>query len=162
MPHHAAFAISACLVLSACVRSRPASGLPSTTAAVVTSAVPESTSGVSSLADSVLEARRRGWLDVVVRPADRPTQPLPGALVMLLIGRDTLHRITDDTGRASFELLAPGNYELRVRRIAYGTATAVVSVNPGCRTSAEAFVAAILIGIDPPPPRRGRVTISTC
>src|SRR5689334_17166453 len=44
----------------------------------------------------------RATLEVTVRPADRPTQPLPDARVVLRGLRDTLARAADDHGIASF------------------------------------------------------------
>ena len=116
-----------------------------------------------SLGDSTLAAQHRGRLNVVVRPADRPTQGLFEAQVLVRNGqRDTVVRVTDEHGLASFESLEVGEHELIVRRIGYGVARAVVPIRAGCRTDAEAFIAISMLGIDPPPPRRGRVTITTC
>ena len=145
---------------NACSQARPsgtAPAAPNAQAAVTTIA------RAASLEDSTLAGLHRGRLDVIVRPADRPTQGVFDAQVLVRIGqRDTIVRVTDEHGLASFESLEVGEHELVVRRIGYGLARAVVPIKAGCRTDAEAYIAISMIGIDPPPPRRGRVTITTC
>lgn len=117
----------------------------------------------SAVRDSALATHLTGRLQIIVRPADRPTQPLPDAQVLLRMRqRDTVSRVTDEHGVASFDSLAVGDYEVVIRRIGYGYARASVPIKPGCRTDAEAFLALSLVGIDPPPPKAGRVTIATC
>src|SRR5215208_6308323 len=77
----------------------------------------------ASFEDPGLAARNRGRLEVVVRSTDRPTQVLPGALVLVLMSpRDTVRRMTDEAGLAGFDSLPIGSHELIVRRIGYGVA----------------------------------------
>jgi hypothetical protein len=51
---------------------------------------------------------------------------------------------------------------MTVRRLGYGIARAIVPIKPGCRSDAEAYIAIMHLGIDPPPPMPGRVTVTTC
>lgn len=149
----------ALLALGACVRPQPVRPAPS---APQQPAQSNPVALDSAAEDAALAAQGRGRLDVVVRPADRPTQGLPGAVIDLRVGRDTLRRQADDHGRVSFTSLDVGNYDLLVRAIGYGRANAVVTIKPGCRTSAEAFIGEDIIGLGAPAPRRGQVTIKIC
>ena len=108
--------------------------------------------------DPELAARNRGRLEVVVRSTDRPTQVLPGAQIR--VGRwipDT--RSTDERGVAKFESLEVGEIELVVRRLGYATLRAVLTIKPGCRTDAAAYIATLAVDVDPPP---ARVIVTTC
>lgn len=117
----------------------------------------------ASYEDSDLTARNRGRLEVVVRSTDRPTQALPSAQVLVRMGqRDALARLTDERGMAVFDSLEVGEHELVVRRLGYGLARAIVPIQRGCRTDAEAYIAVQSIGIAPPPAMPGRVTLTTC
>jgi hypothetical protein len=117
----------------------------------------------ASYDDSELAARSLGRLEVVVRSTDRPTQALPGALVLIRVSpHDSVRRLTDDRGVAVLDSLKVGDIELIVRRIGYGEARTTVPIKPGCRTDAEAYIAISALGISPPPPMPGRVTITTC
>lgn len=139
MPYRLTYGLSLLFAVHACVRARPA------------------------VDDPALAARPLGRLQVVVRPAERPTQPLPEALVRVRMGQlDVVSRMTDEHGLASFDSLAVGDYEVVVLRIGYGQAQAIVPIKAGCRTDAEAFIALSVVGIDPPPPKRGRVNVTTC
>jgi hypothetical protein len=109
-----------------------------------------------------VEAPPLGRLHVVVRPADRPTQPLFQAQVRIRTGQsDAVSRITDEQGLAAFDSLPPADYDVVVRAIGYGQANAVLSIKASCLTDAEAYVASSAIGINPPPPKRGRVDATT-
>jgi hypothetical protein len=143
----------------ACSRAKPSG---TTSAAPSGQAEVTAIAHAASLEDSVLAARHRGRLDVVVRPADQPTEGVFEAQVLVLRRRDTVARVTDEHGLASFTSLDVGEHELVVRRVGYGMARALVPIKAGCRTKAEAYIALSMVGIDPPPPRRGRVTITTC
>jgi len=45
-------------------------------------------------------------------------------------------------------------------RTKHGLAT--VTIKAGCRTDAEAWIAIMMVGIAPPPPKSGRVNVTTC
>jgi hypothetical protein len=117
----------------------------------------------ASFEDSDLAARGRGRLEILVHSTDRPTQLLEGAQIRIRISaRDTVSRVTDPQGLARFDSLPVGNHEMTVRRLGYGIARAIVPIKPGCRSDAEAYIAIMHLGIDPPPPMPGRVTVTTC
>ena len=149
----------ASLGLIACASRQPSLGTeqvgsPSSVATILREA---------SFEDLDLAAHNRGRLEVVVRSTDRPTQVLPGALVLVLMNRrDTLRRMTDETGLARFDSLPIGNHEFVVRRIGYGVARGTVPVKPGCRTDGEVYISVSMLGISPPPPMPSRVSITTC
>jgi hypothetical protein len=146
------------LAMAACVRQQPLADLSKPPVATATTIVRE-----ASYPNVDLASQGRGRLEVVVRSTDRPTQLLGGAHVRLRIGpRDSLVRTTDDQGLAVFEAVLIGEHELLTRRLGYGQARAVVSVRPGCRTDAEAYIAISGIGIAPPPPMPGRIIQTTC
>jgi hypothetical protein len=160
MPCRSLYVLPLLFAVHACVQGKPAA---STQAAPLKGTPVSSDARGRVSADSAIAARQRGRLQVVVRPADRPTQPLADAQVLVRVGqRDTVSRVTDEHGFASFDSLAVGDYEVVIRRIGYGYAHATVSIKAGCRTDAEAFLALSMIGIDPPPPKAGRVTVATC
>jgi hypothetical protein len=117
----------------------------------------------ASFENADLAARGAGQLEVLVHSTDRPTQLLSDAQVLIRVNaRDTVRRATNPQGFARFDSLPVGDHEMIVRRIGYGVARAVVPVKPGCRTDAEAYISISAIGINPPPPMPGRVTITTC
>ena len=149
----------ASLVIAACAPSRPSPDTwPAVNSSVVTTILRE-----RSFEDSDLASRGRGRLEVVVRSTDRPTQVLPEALVLVRLNAgDTLRRMTDHQGLALFDSLPVGNHDILVRRLGYGGVRAVVAIKPGCRTDAEAYIAISMMGIAPPPPMVGRVTLTTC
>jgi len=147
------------VTVAACARTKPLSD------ASITPGGPAVTTILREISypDVDLAAQGRGRLEVVVRSTDRPTQLLAGAQVRLRIGqRDSVLRTTDDRGLAVFEAVAIGEHELLARRIGYGYARAVVSIKSGCRTDAEAYIAASAIGIAPPSPMPGRMIQTTC
>jgi hypothetical protein len=148
-----------CLSIEACAPAQP---LPDTRPAGGASG-PTTIFREASYEDADLAARGRGRLEVVVRASDRPTQALPEAQILIRITtRDTLRRVTDQQGLARFDSVPVGNHEMLVRRIGYGVARAEVPIKPGCRTDVETYIAMSMIGIAPPPPMPGRVTITTC
>lgn len=118
----------------------------------------------TSYIDSDLATRGLGRLEIAVRSSDRPAQSLEGAAVSLRRSdRDTPRGVlTSDSGVARFDSIATGRYWLQVRRIGYEVANAEVTVSPGCRTDVEVYVGMQAVGINPPPPMPGRVTITTC
>ena len=104
-----------------------------------------------------------GRLQVAVHPADRPTQPMFEAYVYVRMAqREEVRRVTNEYGLVTFDSLPAGDYDVLVRRLGYGEARGTVPVSIGCRTDAEAYLAMAYVGIDPPPPRRGKVTVTTC
>jgi hypothetical protein len=117
----------------------------------------------ASFPDSDLAARNLGHVEVAIRSADRPTQALPEALVMIRVGaRDTLRRNSDQRGVARFDTLPVGQLELVVLRIGYGAVRATVPVQGGCRTDVEVYLPVQMIGLLSAPPMPSRVEITTC
>jgi Carboxypeptidase regulatory-like domain len=159
MSHRTTFILVLLFVVHACVRGKPpvVAQPASIDGTVVTTATRQ-----VALDDSALAARQRGRLEVVVRPADRPTQPLLEAQVVVRMGQLEVRRVTDDHGLASFDSLPVGDYDVVFRRIGYGQAHAPVTIKAGCRTVAEAWIAIAMVGIAPLPPKSGRVNVTTC
>ena len=148
-----------CLSVAACAPAQPVPKAPSAVSAPGPTIILRET----SFQDADLAARGRGRFEVVVRATDRPTQVLREAQILIRVSaRDTVRLMTDQQGLARFDSLPIGDHEMLVRRIGYGVARAVVPIKPGCRTDVEAYVTVSMIGIDPPPPMPGRVTITTC
>ena len=101
-------------------------------------------------------------LEVVVRAADPPLHVLREAQVLIRTTRDTIARVTNQQGLARFDSLPVGEYEVVVRRIGYDVARGVVPIKPGCQTDVEADISMQMLGINPPPSKPGRLTITTC
>ena len=117
----------------------------------------------TSFEDPDLAARNMGRLEIVVRSADRPTQALPSAAVLVRVnGRDSLQRLTDQQGLVRLDSVPVGDHEIMVRRIGYAVARASVPVKRGCRTDAEVYISIAAIGIAPPPSMPTRITVTTC
>ena len=154
------YALPLLFAVHACVQAKPAAP---TQPAPIDGTVMTTAARQPAVDDSALAARHRGRLQVVVRPADRPTQPLVDAQVLVRSGQlDTVSSVTDEHGLASFDSLPVGDYEIVVRRIGYGQARAMVTIKAGCRTDAEAWIALAMVGIAPLPPKSGRVNVTTC
>ena len=159
MPYRDLYALPLLFAVHACVQAKPAGPVRPAPIdeTVVTTAVRQ------SVYDATLATRKRGRLQVVVHPADRPTQPLFDAQVLVRMGQLAgVSKVTDEHGLASFDSLPVGDYEVVVRRIGYGQARAAMTIKAGCQTDAEAWIALAMVGIDPLPPKSGRVSITTC
>ena len=119
----------------------------------------------TSWEDPELAARGLGRMEVVVRVADRTAETVVQALVSItLIGKGTPAKqlLSNDKGVVEFDSIAVWQYQLLVRAIGYGSASAEVPVSPGCRTDVEAYIGRQAIGINPPPAEPSRVRITTC
>lgn len=117
-----------------------------------------------SFADATLAAGGLGRLDVVMRSAERPTQSLEGASVLLVrVPHDTLRRMTTDArGLVPFDSLPVGSYRVTVRRIGYWRADAQASVSAGCRTDLEVYVGLQATGFGDLPRMQTRTVATTC
>jgi hypothetical protein len=116
----------------------------------------------ASSKDADLARRGRGRLQVIVRATDPPLHVLQEAQVLIRTTRDTVARVTDQQGLARFDSIPVGEYELVVRRIGYDVARGIVPIRPGCQTDVEADISMQMLGINPPTPKPGRVTVMTC
>lgn len=104
----------------------------------------------------------RGSLDLVVRPADRPTQGLADAQVLLRSQSDTFALAADDHGAVSFLDLPLGAYDILVRRVGYDPTHTTIRIQANCPTKGEVFLAPTVYGIGERPQRSGRVAIIGC
>jgi len=144
---------------AACARAKPAQQAPPAISAVgTTTTILRDT----SFKDADLAKRGRARLQVVVRATDPPLHVLQEAQVLIRTTRDTVVRATDQRGLTRFDSLPVGEYELLVRRIGYDVARAVIPIKPGCQTDIEADISVQMLGINPPTPKPGRVTVTTC
>ena len=119
-----------------------------------------------STAESALAAKHLGRLEVAVRSAERPTEALPEARIVLRRGSDVVFSAVarGEAAIARFDSVPSGEYQLVALRVGYANRPVTVAVTDGCRSDVEIYLAMTMIGIDPtPPPVLGqRVTITTC
>jgi hypothetical protein len=104
-------------------------------------------------------------MEVAVRVADRPAQPVIQALVSIKFvgdGAPSKQKLTNEKGVVEFDSIAVGGYQLVVRAIGYGVARAEIPVVPGCRTDVEAYIGVEAIGLREVPREPSRVRITTC